>query len=99
MGEFPFSYENGKLALTLKPALPSWLFKNDGSLSFTFLGRIEVTYHNENMHNTWSTKTSHIDVHMSDGTKTTVRGQVISGKLAESVRDGTSVERINVYLI
>jgi hypothetical protein len=34
------------LTLRLVPALPGWLFREDGTLSFTFLGKIRVTYHN-----------------------------------------------------
>jgi hypothetical protein len=37
---------NGELFFTLKPALPGWLFTDKGIISFTFLGKISVTYIN-----------------------------------------------------
>ena len=51
-GRFPFVASKDGLQLTLKPALPSWLFDNDNKISFTFLGSVNVTYHNPSMINT-----------------------------------------------
>jgi hypothetical protein len=45
-GEKPFHVQNGELQLSMRPILPGWLFKNDGTLSFQFLGHTRVTYHN-----------------------------------------------------
>ena len=96
-GEFPFTYEDGSLALALKPVLPSWLFKDNGTLSFTFLGSVEVIYHNKNFHNTWTTAVEYIHVTMTDGSKHTVHGDKIEGELAKSARDGSSVKKIDVH--
>jgi hypothetical protein len=46
VGPRPFVMSESGLALRFVPALPGWLFREDGTLSFTFLGKIKVTYHN-----------------------------------------------------
>lgn len=97
MGEFPFTHKDGTLTLSLKPVLPSWLFKDDGTVSFTFLGSVDVKYHNRNMQNTWEMKVGYISVGLADGNKITVHGGEIKGDLAESVRDGSSVRSIDLY--
>ena len=45
-GEKPFVMTDRGLVLEFQPALPGWLFAEDGTLSFTFLGNVEVVYHN-----------------------------------------------------
>jgi hypothetical protein len=45
-GRQPFFLQNGNLCLEFKPTLPGWLFDRDGRLTFTFLGRVSVAYHN-----------------------------------------------------
>jgi hypothetical protein len=45
-GPQPFRMSDAGLALELSPALPGWLFASDGTLSFTFLGKTQVVYHN-----------------------------------------------------
>ena len=45
-GPRPFFMKDGELRLALRPALPGWLFREDGTLAFTFLGQCVVTYHN-----------------------------------------------------
>jgi hypothetical protein len=40
----PFFMRDGELCLRFKPTLPRWLFRDDGTLSFTFLGQCSVTY-------------------------------------------------------
>jgi hypothetical protein len=47
-GPTPFVHdaESGALSLKLEPALPAWLFTDDGTVEFNFLGRVAVTYHN-----------------------------------------------------
>ena len=43
-GPRPFFMRDGELCLAFKPTLPDWLFREDGTLTFTFLGRCAVTY-------------------------------------------------------
>ncbi|CAE8652576.1 unnamed protein product [Polarella glacialis] len=50
---FRLSPASGRLELAFEPALPSWLFKEDNTVSFTFLGHIKVTFHNPSRANTW----------------------------------------------
>jgi hypothetical protein len=45
-GRRPFSLADGKLCLKFTPTLPGWLFSDAGTISFQFLGRCRVTYHN-----------------------------------------------------
>jgi hypothetical protein len=45
-GRQPFFLQDGRLCLLFKPSLPGWLFGRDGRLTFTFLGKVRVTYHN-----------------------------------------------------
>jgi hypothetical protein len=53
-GPTPFVVNSSnELTLHLVPALPGWLFADDGTVSFTFLGGVKVTYHNANKANTW----------------------------------------------
>ena len=46
-GDSPFFMADEGLNLEFSPALPGWLFREDGTLSFTFLGEVEVVYHNQ----------------------------------------------------
>ena len=46
VGPQPFVVTEQGLALHLRPELPAWLFRADGTLGFTFLGRVAVVYHN-----------------------------------------------------
>jgi hypothetical protein len=48
--------EGKELTLTLSPILAKWFFHEDGTASFTFLGKIPVTYHNPLMLDTWNLK-------------------------------------------
>jgi hypothetical protein len=45
-GGSPFCLENDELRFRLRPILPGWLFRTDGSLSFRFVGHTLITYHN-----------------------------------------------------
>merc|ERR1711908_30260 len=95
-GEYPFNIEDGQLALSMKPVLPSWLFKDDGTFSFLFLGAVKVTYHNENLQNSWETTISRVVVTMHDDSKEDFHGPTIYGEAAEKVR--SSVKSMDVYM-
>ncbi|CAM9247248.1 unnamed protein product, partial [Discosporangium mesarthrocarpum] len=51
-GPSPFNAEGGKITLSFRPLLPSWLFSDNDTVSFTFLGTSRVTYHNPRRLNT-----------------------------------------------
>jgi hypothetical protein len=89
-GPQPFVVDatSGALQLKLTPALPGWLFTEDGLASFTFLGSVTVTYHNPSKVNTWSAVLARAEVTGKDGKVVAVAGPVIEGQLAESVRSG-----------
>jgi hypothetical protein len=44
-GTHPFTVEDNALTLRFSPVLPEWLFDEAGTLSFTFLGCVNVRYH------------------------------------------------------
>jgi hypothetical protein len=85
-GEKPFTVQNGELQLTLKPSLPGWLFNNDGSASFTFLGSVHVKYLNPSKADSWNLKPSSAKIVYLDGTTTTSSDGIIRGTAAEDVR-------------
>ncbi|CAM9215932.1 unnamed protein product, partial [Chrysoparadoxa australica] len=53
-GPTPFIVNNGSLEVTLSPALPSWLFTDAGTVTFTLVGTTKVTYHNPQGKDTWA---------------------------------------------
>jgi hypothetical protein len=55
--EQPQPNEEHCAVLSLKPILPGWLFDSETqSISYTFLGSIQVTYRNPGLINTWEGK-------------------------------------------
>ncbi|MCD6196230.1 MAG: cellobiose phosphorylase [Staphylothermus sp.] len=99
IGDKPFIMNNGELLLTFKPALPGWLFDEEGKVSFNFLGKCMVTYHNPSKKDTWKLdlNKSRIILHLRDGESIEVNGNTIRGELALMVRNG-EVKAIDVYL-
>ncbi|AIQ65633.1 cellobiose phosphorylase [Paenibacillus stellifer] len=95
-GSRPFRLSgDGDLVLELAPALPGWLFKDDGRLSFRFLGSVRVTYLNERRADTFGENCAairRISVKDGAGNTLTVEGSVLSGKLAEDIRAGRYTE-------
>lgn len=89
-GKYPFVVKDNELALDLKPSITKEFFK-DGKLSFTFLGKTKVTYHNESNINTFDSKFS-VKKIVVDGE--TVKE--IKGALAHNVRKGL-VKEINIH--
>ena len=99
-GEEVFTYENEELVLTLSPILPSWLFNEDGEVSFKFLGKTMVTYHNPKKLNTYGTesvKTSEIHMVKTNGETIVVKGSRICGIYARMVRNG-EIKSIDLFL-
>ncbi|WP_327204735.1 hypothetical protein [Paenibacillus sp. DMB20] len=93
-GKSMFSYENGRLELTLQPILPGWLFDERGEVSFKFLGRVAVTYRNERKADTFGPQAavvSDMKLRARDGSEIAVKGNRVSGELAEAVRSGDVV--------
>jgi len=95
-GETPFTMRNGELHFELKPVLPSWLFKDDGTFSFIYIGRVAVTYHNKHFKNSWELSTAYMVMTMEDGSTEKVHGSFIVGEAAAKVR--TSVVSLEIFL-
>jgi len=54
-GANPFTLDDaGNLLLQFKPVIPGWLFTDAGTVEFTFLGSVKVTYHNTLRLDTWN---------------------------------------------
>jgi hypothetical protein len=87
-GEKPFSYENGKLAFELKPAISSQFFDNDGKFSFKFFCKTNVTYINPSKKSTYSKDMSikKLEIIWEDGKKQSVDGAVLYGQDAVKIR-------------
>jgi hypothetical protein len=54
-GPNPFRVDDdGKVVLDFNPIIPSWLFTEpENIVSFVFLGKVTVTYHNPKRLDTW----------------------------------------------
>jgi hypothetical protein len=98
-GQHPFFLEDGELCLQLKPALPGWLFDEDGTVTATFLGRTAVTYYNPDEADVTprdARAISHVLLHTQDGQGIELGQGTIGAPYAEMVRTG-QVRRIDVY--
>ena len=96
-GEKPFAVNSaGELQLKLSPVLPGWMFTEEGTVSFTFLGEVSVTYHNPEKVDTWTVtpKTTSI-VYLGGATFDSEDG-LLRGEVAESVRN-LQVQSIDVF--
>jgi len=97
VGENPFTFTDNMLMLCFKPVLPDWLFDESGTLSFTFLSQVKVTYHNPNNHGIYgeNSKAGKITVQYHDGHIYEQTGY-LTGEAALSVRSGL-VDKIDVH--
>lgn len=97
-GKNPFILDNntGALQLKLTPVLPSWLFTEAGTVSFTFLGSVRVTYHNPSRTDTWLIAPKSATVTGIDGFQQVFANGIIEGAAAENVRGGR-VAAIDIY--
>lgn len=98
-GAQPFFIQKGQLCLALQPILPGWLFCEDNTLSFKFLGRTEIIYHNPNRRDTFDPKcvVSSVIIHSTDAAPLELPGGVIPAPYAQMVRAG-QIRQIDVYL-
>lgn len=95
-GGKPFKYINGKLRLEFEPKLHHTFFKEDKTLSFTFLKNIKVTYINQSLKDTFDCEIYKIEVENSDELKT-IEGSFIEGDLALDIREGL-YKNLNIYI-
>lgn len=97
VGARPFILQGNQLHLAFKPVLPGWLFREDGTITFKFLGQCQVTYHNPERHDTFAEDTaiSRVVLHLLSGDRE-ISGPVIPEPYAEQVRVG-QIPAISVY--
>jgi len=98
-GRRPFFLRDGELCLTFRPVLPGWLFRADGTLTFTFLGQCAVTYHIPERVDT-CTPGLHVRkliLQLRDGQTVEIAGEVIGAPYAALVREG-QIPAIEVML-
>lgn len=89
-GQQPFYVQGGQLCLAFKPILPSWLFDEDNSISFRFLGRTSVIFHNPKRRDTFDPQAAIRSIIMYDvkGKSLELTTDFIPAPYAEMVRDG-----------
>lgn len=86
-GETPFSLNaHGALQLSFQPVIPGWMFPEDGTVSFTFLGAVAVSYRNPTRADTWTVQPSGGEMVYTDGSVVTVEGGVFTKAQALDVR-------------
>lgn len=96
VGPSPFEVRDEQLVLKLSPVLPGWLFDEKGEISFRFLGRCVVTYHNP----------ARLDTYRVDGPKEVrlqteglcikIEGGLVPEPYSKMVRDGKAIS-IDAY--
>lgn len=100
IGESPFKFNDNTLTLEFSPCLPKWLFSDKGTLSFTFLGKTKVTYHNPRKIDLTKDTSVPADIvlKMKNGEVKDFSNAKISEKDTLAVRD-SSVTSIDVFFL
>lgn len=96
-GPRPFTLREGALALELRPALPGWLFREDGTFSFYFLNRCEVTYHNPDRKDAFALLPRRFVLYPRQGEPLTIEGDFVPSPYAAQVREGR-IRAMEVFL-
>ncbi len=105
VGPQPFCVNDGELQLKFRPALPGWLFTEQGTITFKFLGQCVVTYHNPRRVDTYNAATQIRRIVLIDraGESIELAGDIISAASiigapwAAQIRSG-EVARLDLYL-
>jgi hypothetical protein len=96
VGKRPFFLDDGQLCLKFSPRLPGWLFSEEGQLTFKFLGRCQVIYHNPGRLDIFGDKPrpQKIVLHKGVGNTVEIQASTINAPYAEEVRAGhiTSID-------
>jgi hypothetical protein len=96
IGERPFFLEDGELQLAFRPNLPGWLFREDGRLSFRFLGHTQVTYHHASGSHLVGQRADRIILTDQTGQESSISSGQLRGDQALMVRDG-KVPKLDLY--
>ena len=86
-GPRPFFMKDGELCLSFKPTLPRWLFREDGTLTFTFLGGCSVTCRRYETSSEYAQVTAAI-LDLPMGHRVSLPGDVIGAPYAAMIRNG-----------
>mmetsp|Transcript_56284 Transcript_56284/g.93077 ORF Transcript_56284/g.93077 Transcript_56284/m.93077 type:complete len:1196 (-) Transcript_56284:326-3913(-) len=87
VGAKPFTVDSsGRLQVSLAPVISSWMWRKDGTLTFKFLGSIEVTYIMAAKKNSWEASIMSYDLEGVPG-KVHVDGPVVPSPMAVDVRN------------
>lgn len=94
VGRQPFKVNDGQIILEFKPILPGWLFDENGTISFKFLGSCNVIYHNPQKIDTYKTEGPRRVVLHIEGHDVTIEGGFIPEPYSKMVRSGqiTTIE-------
>ncbi len=89
-GEKPFAVRDGQLVLQLKPILPEWIFDEQDQVTFNFLGRTRVVYHNDKRLNTYdeASEIREMRLFYSDGREANIEGHSIQEPYSRHIREG-----------
>ena len=93
----PFILLNGDLCLALRPALPGWLFTDEGEVSFRFLGHCTVTYHNPAWQDTPALYPTRFMFVTPEGDIVEAAGSILKSPYAEMIRNG-QIDKLDVWL-
>jgi len=96
-GKNPFVMQDGNLRLSLRPVLPGWLFTEDGELSFRFLGRCTITYHNQVRDDILASSPRRIVFTIPGGHRLEITGSDLTSPYAEMVRN-SQIDVLDVWL-
>jgi hypothetical protein len=96
-GPQPFRLRGDALVLEVRPALPGWLFREDGTFSFRFLGACDVTYHNPAKGDTFRRTPKRFKLQPCLCEPVILEGDAIPSPYAGMVRDG-QIQSIDVFL-
>jgi hypothetical protein len=96
VGKQPFSIMDGQLYLSLQPAIPGWLFTQDGEVSFRFLGQCTVTYHNPACSNTHDLIIKRFVFSRPQEDLVEIHAQVLPSPYAEMIRNGL-IDKLDVW--
>lgn len=90
IGTNPFFIENNQLCLKFKPVFPSWLFDDNNTITFNFLGGCKVIYHNPKNLDIFdeNVKIKEIQIEMEDGHTANIDGDTLGSPYASMVRSG-----------
>ena len=96
-GKHPFDMEDGQLILNLNPTMPGWLFKQDGTFTFRFLGKCDVIVHNPSGRDTYEQGMVIKRIQLRNNEETIkITGATIKSPYAEMARAG-KFDSIDLY--